>query len=229
MSNEYVFKEHPRTCAPDDFWGQVKRTVNGRPVGEDQIAMIVTAITAGLQLARADVLLDLCCGNGALSTRLFAACAGGVGVDFSGALIEVAHAHFQQPPRETYVLGDAVSFLDECVDPGRFTSALCYGAFQYLPRERARTLLATLHDRFPRVQRFFIGNLPDRARMEQFFRSDAYRPGIEDDPGSPIGIWRTQEEFTALSRDCGWHAEYRRMPPEFYAAAYRYDAVLSRV
>ena len=33
MSNEYIFKEYPRTCAADDFWGQVKRTRTGGPFG----------------------------------------------------------------------------------------------------------------------------------------------------------------------------------------------------
>lgn len=228
MSNEYVFKDHPRTCAPDDFWGQVKRTVNGRPVGEDQIQMIVDAVTAGLDLHHEDVLLDLCCGNGALSTRLFALCQGGTGADFSAPLIQVAHLNFQAPPREMYFLSDVVEFLGQCAEPARFTKALCYGAFQYLAPERARVFLETLYLRFPNVQRIFIGNLPDKDRMEQFFRGNAWRPGIENDPGSPIGIWRAEQEFSVLSVDCGWRAEYRRMPAEFYAAGYRYDAILFR-
>ena len=35
------YKEHPKTCDPEDFWGQVKRTVNGKPIPQAQIDMIV--------------------------------------------------------------------------------------------------------------------------------------------------------------------------------------------
>ena len=65
------YKEHPKTCEPDDFWGQVMRTVNGKPVGEEQIQMIIDSVISTLEITESDVLLDLCCGNGALTDRLF--------------------------------------------------------------------------------------------------------------------------------------------------------------
>lgn len=75
---KYAFyKEHPKTCARDDFWSQVKRTVNGKPVSQDQIEMIVDAVISGLSLGMDDRLLDLCCGNGALTRYFFARCSGG--------------------------------------------------------------------------------------------------------------------------------------------------------
>src|SRR5262245_10350175 len=64
----YVFKNHPQTCDPDDYWGQVKRTVGGQPVSQEQIDLIVAAVKRGLQLGPEDTLLDICCGNGALTT-----------------------------------------------------------------------------------------------------------------------------------------------------------------
>ena len=70
------YKEYPKLCAPDDYWGQVKRTINGVPVGQDQIDLILRAIVDGLDLQASDSLLDLCCGNGALSRLLFDRCAG---------------------------------------------------------------------------------------------------------------------------------------------------------
>ncbi len=93
-SADWIHKEYPKTCQPHDFWSQVKRTVNGVPVGEDQVALIERAITSGLQLKQNDYLLDLCCGNGALSTRIFQRCLGGLGVDFSEYLIDVAKNNF---------------------------------------------------------------------------------------------------------------------------------------
>lgn len=228
LHNPAFYKEHPKTCAPDDYWGQVKRTVNGKAVSEDQIQMIEHAIVSGLELQAGDRLLDLCCGNGALSDRIFAYCDGGVGVDFSPALIEVAKRVFERPPSRVYHLEDVETFVRTTAETRTYTKALCYGSFQYLPKEKAEGLLRQLGERFPAIERVFIGNLPDKAQIHEFYEAKAYQPGIEEDPASPIGIWRSKKEFIDLASDCGWQAEFSNMPPSFYAVTYRYDVILSR-
>jgi SAM-dependent methyltransferase len=221
------YEEHPKTCAADDYWGQVKRTVNGKPVPEEQIQLIVDAVDRGLELRKEDVLLDLCCGNGALSRLLFARCEGGKGVDFSETLIEIAQRNFAVPPAQTYECGDVVSYVDGEAAPERFNKALCYGSFSLLPHDKAAMLLRILRERFVNLRSFFIGNLPDKSKMHEFFRPEAYSPGVEDDPDSLIGIWRTEAEFAALAGGAGWSVRFQRMPQHFYAAKYRFDAVLT--
>ena len=56
---ESDFKEYPKKLSPTDFWVQVKRTVNGQPVPESQIALIIDAIRQALHLQPHDRLLDL--------------------------------------------------------------------------------------------------------------------------------------------------------------------------
>ncbi|MBG0790490.1 MAG: class I SAM-dependent methyltransferase [Desulfovibrionaceae bacterium] len=223
-----MYDELVRNCAPDDFWGQVKRTVGGKPVSEEQIEMIVAAVVEATDLKPEDCMLDLCCGNGALSTRVFSHCAQGHGVDFSEQLINVAREHFEDAPRETYQLSDVVEFLRAFPDPKRFTKAFCYGSFQYLPQAMAKAFLAELKQRFVSVSRVCIGNLPDKERMNDFFREGAYVDGIEDQYDSAIGIWRTRQEFFELAAAAGWHTEFRTLPESYHASHYRYDAVLSR-
>lgn len=224
----FLHKEYPKTCAENDFWGQVKRTVNGQPVSEDQIEMIVQAIRRHLVLGPEDTLLDLGCGNGALSDRLFSCCKGGVGVDFSEYLIGVARKYFERQPARRYLMEDAVDFACRTDDTRSFTKANCYGVFAYLSTDRAAQLVATIHGRFSDVSKFFIGNLPDKARLKEFYRDRDYTPGVENDPDSAIGIWRTEAEFEKLANDAGWSVRFSRMPADFYAAHYRYDAILAR-
>jgi cyclopropane fatty-acyl-phospholipid synthase-like methyltransferase len=226
-SGRSLYHTHPTTCAPDDFWGQVKRTVDGRPVAPAQIAMIVEQVARGLEIGASDTLLDLCCGNGALTTLFFARCAGGLGVDESAPLVRVATENFVRRPSEAFILQEAVDFVRSWPGPERFTIGLCYGAISYLTTAEAETLLATVHERFRGVRRVFLGNLPDRAHVRRFFGA-RYRAGIEDDAGSALGIWRTVDDVQDLARRCGWQAEILRMPAEFYAAHYRYDVVLTR-
>ncbi len=222
------YKDHPKTCDPEDFWGQVKRTVNGTPVSQDQIDMIVDAVIVGLRLNRDDTLLDLCCGNGALSTLLFKHCKGGLGVDFSEYLISIANKYFAAPPVQTYILQDVVKFCEDPIIPDKFTKLVCYGSFPYIEHDRAEAMLCLLGCNFPNLDRIFIGNCPDKDLLAVFYGDRVFVPEIENDPDSPIGIWRTQEEFVSLAKNSGWHATFHKMPSQYYAAYYRYDVVLNK-
>lgn len=222
------YNEHSKNCSPDDFWGQVKRSVDGVPVSQDQIDMIISTVVAGLALNKQDVLLDLCCGNGALSTVLFKHCKGGLGVDFSEHLISVANANFAAPPDQTYILRDVVEFCENPVTPDIFSKAICYGAFAFIEHARAEVLLRSLAKNFPNIERVFIGECPDKEFIADFYGDRPFVPGTENDSGSPIGIWRTQEEFISLAERCGWRATIQKMPEKYFAAYYRYDVILSR-
>jgi len=87
---DYIHKEYPKTCASDDFWGQVKRTVKGVAVSQVQIDMIIGAIREGLCLGEEDALLDIGCGIDALSHYFFQDCGQLLGIDFSEYHISVA-------------------------------------------------------------------------------------------------------------------------------------------
>lgn len=222
------YDAHARTCAPEDFWAQVKRTVRGQPVSDDQIEMIVNAIQTHLQLQPADAVLDLACGNGELSRRMFDACGSWLGVDLSDYLIEVANRHFAAPPRIAFVAASATEYLSSEPRPERFSKVLCYGSFAYFSQADACATLQLLHDRFVNVETIFIGNLPDRARASAFYAPREPEPGELTDPQAQIGIWRTEAEFAALAAQTGWDATFPMMQTGFFAAKYRYDAVLHR-
>jgi SAM-dependent methyltransferase len=222
------YKDYPKTCDPEDFWGQVKRTVNGTPVSQDQIDMIVDAVVARLELNREDTLLDLCCGNGALSTLFFKYCNGGLGVDFSEYLISIANRYFAAPPNQIYIFQDAIEFCEEPITPCKFTKMVCYGSFAYLEKAYAEKILFLIMNNFPNLKMIFIGNCPDKDLLADFYGDRPFKHGTENDPDSPIGIWRTQEEFASLAKRCGWQATIHKMPSQYYAARYRYDVILSK-
>jgi cyclopropane fatty-acyl-phospholipid synthase-like methyltransferase len=226
--DDYIHKEYPKTCAPDDFWGQVKRTVKGEPVSQDQIDMIVTAIRKGLSLGHEDVLLDIGCGNGALSRYFFNDCSQLLGIDFSEYLISVAKANFENPPFYTFQKSDATSYVDRETEPACFSKALCYGCFPYLTFADAEHVLLQLAKRFFNIKTLYIGNLPDKERAHLFYAKGTNFNRLLDDNTSPIGIWRKKEEMTELALATGWDVIFYNMPIDFYAAHYRYDAILSR-
>jgi SAM-dependent methyltransferase len=219
---------HARSVAADAYWKQIRRTVNGEPVSEAQIALIVNAIADALSLKRDDVILDLACGNGALSSYLFDKCAGLVGVDISPYLIEVAQRDFSRSPNYRFYLDDMVSYVLQANDTLPFTKALIYGSFQYLSRSDAVLVLKALSVRFPTVAKVFLGNLPNRRLVDRFYRDRTPAETELNDPEARIGVWYEAEEFNAMAEAAGWLATCSSMPGEFYASAYRFDVTLCR-
>ena len=225
---DYIHKEYPKTCAPDDFWGQVKRSVKGVAVSQDQINMIIGAIRDGLCLRKEDVLLDIGCGNGALSRYFFDDCNQLFGIDFSEYLISVAKTNFEKPPFYIFKEIDAVNYVDWEQETGRFTKALCYGCLPYLSSKGAEYVLQRLSERFLNITSIYIGNLPDKERAHLFYEKGTDFNRVLEDSASPIGIWRSKTEMTKLALATGWNVRFHNMPDNFYAAHYRYDAILSR-
>lgn len=223
--SDYI--EQPKNLPEDDFWGQVKRTIGGKPVGEEQIVMIVNAVLAGLRARPSDVLLDLACGNGALTVRLHDTFKSVLGVDISEYLIEIGNRYFAKPPNYQFIASDVVSYVDREPEPDRFTRVLCYAGFQYFGKEEEKAVLEIVRRRFVNVERFFIGNLPDRERCGNFFGERTIQPGELDDPRSQIGRWTTKSEFSEIARSAGWRAEFSRMPDAYFTSNNRFDVTLT--
>ncbi len=221
-----VYEAHAREAHERDFWGQVRRTKHGEPFPEQQIQMIVEQCRDLLALGSDDPFIDLCCGNGALTTRVFGPEAVGTAVDVAPTLIRVAQTHFASD-RIEYLLADVVEWAESATVDHTPTKALLYGSINFIPPDRTPRLLAAVRSRFPSVERFVIGNVADRDRLHDFFDPDAYVAGIEDDPASPIGYWWSAGDFVAMAESAGWKIDIVRMPESFTASHYRFDAVLT--
>src|SRR6266542_884878 len=225
---KWDYKEYPKTLPPDDLWGQVRRTVYGKPVSEAQIKMMVDAIVAGLELKPTSMLVDIGCGNAALTARLFPYCDQCLGVDFSEYLISIANARFASP-RHVFIYQDALEYVNQEPDPLRFDKVLCFAVFSYLSDASAQQLLGFLNERFLNVGSVFVGNIPDPERAASFFKGRD-RDDVElDNPESQIGVWRTRGQLIAMAEETGWRVQFQRMPRAFYQAHYRYNALLERL
>lgn len=213
---------------PLDFWGQIRRTVRGQPVSENQINLILTSIGLGLGLEPNDKILDLACGNGALSARFFELCSGLHGVDLSDFLVTTAKSNFEKHPHYTFSQGDLVSFLKNDKSPLTYNKALCYGSFSYLSEDAAIEALLLLNERYLDIEKVFIGNLPDINLHDRFFTEHVPEDCDLTDHTTAIGIWRSQEDFTKIAKSAGWKVRIQLMNESFYSASYRFDAILER-
>ncbi len=224
---KWDYKEYPKTLPPDDLWGQVRRTVYGKPVSEEQIQLMVDAIVAGLQPQPATVLLDIGCGNAALTARLFQYCDQCLGVDSSEYLISVANARFASPDH-AFIYQDALEYLAQEASPLRFDKVLCFAVFPYLSDAGAQQLLACLNERFLNARSVFVGNIPDPECAASFFENCEPDDVELDNPESQIGVWRSRGQMLAMAETIGWGVHFQHMPRAFYQAHYRYNAIFER-
>lgn len=224
---KWDYQEYPKTLARDDFWGQGRRTIMGRRITEEEVSTLVAHMRGLLELRPGDVLLELGCGNGALSARLFDGCAGYAGVDLSAYLIEIAKEYFERPPAYAFHHGDVAEFAASVPRPESFTKILCFAVLQYLPADEADRLMGTVSRRFPSAHRFVLGNLPDRDRAGRFFQT-GFTDRDLDEHQSQIGRWWSMREVKALGRRFGWEVATTSMPEDFFNAKYRFDAILTR-
>jgi protein-L-isoaspartate O-methyltransferase len=223
-ASEFDYLERPKQFARNDFWRQVRRTINGEPVTEEQIQLIALQIVSGLQLGKNDRLLDIGCGNGALTMAIAPYASDVLGMDYSEYLIGVAKEYFET---------SRVRFLQMSIDEmltgdlnARYNKALLYGVSSYLNDDLLRRLIGWYFSEHR--GRMFIGNVRDKALAAKFYQEPKSDTELDDHTTS-IGKWRTPQWFEALAREIGVTVEFMKMPGEFYLSGFYFDVVLERL
>lgn len=221
--SEYDYLERPKQFERNDFWRQVRRTVNGQPVSDEQIQLIVEQVKQGLDLQEGDSLLDIGCGNGAL-TVCFEDCVDAtLGVDYSSYLIDIAKQHFESPR-----LRFAELSIEQMIT-GRLHSqhnkALLYGVSSYLSDDLLDQLIRWYFDDHHGC--LFIGNVRDERHAAEFYSEPKTAEELCDHTTS-IGKWRSQDWFWHLAQELGLRVDFMKMPPAFYVSTYYFDVVLTR-
>lgn len=222
--HDYI--ERPKDFAEDDFFEQVRRTIDGKPIDAQQLAFIHSMIDEALDVSNQDILLDLCCGNGALTSVLHNKLKGYLGVDISDYLISVANKYFAPHTTVSYLTQEMVLFVNDCKNCHTFTKALWYGAFAYFSEKDALYILKRLYTRFTSIDKIFIGSIPDLNQFESF--NKGYPAIPVDDHTSSIGRWYNPDDLIEMINSIGWHTEKTSIPGEFYQSHYRFNVLLYR-
>lgn len=208
-----------------DPQAQVLRTLNKRPVSSDTFAAIMSSITTLLQPDGSQALLDLCCGNGAVTRGLFDRFRQIVAVDLSDEF--VAQLKRNAPAHVSAHVGDAKTIEFQ---PAAFERILLYAGLQYFSEEETVALFSRLRRWTRPGGRVVLGDIPDLARRWRFFdsteREDAYFSGLQN--GQPlVGFWFESEWLIKLARHAGFacatrHDQLQPLPYHHY----RFDLVV---
>lgn len=226
ISGDFLHKEYPKQFERNEFWQQIKRTVNGKPVSEDEIELIVEQVVTQLDLSNHDHVLDLGCGNGALASRLFGNLQSYTGVDFSEYLLEIANEYFAPHDQVRYRAADIRSVESYANGLEQVNKVLCYGCIAYLSKEEVVCLLQNLRQFLPSLKKLFFGNIPRKEKASEFFLTRGISEYVLDDPTSAIGVWWEAGELERVAAQLGYIAKRSQMSAGFYGATYRFDLLM---
>ncbi|MFS8152577.1 class I SAM-dependent methyltransferase [Vreelandella titanicae] len=221
----YDYDVRPLKCGRKDYWDQVRRTINGKPIPPDQITIMNNLIIQELNFNSQDNLLDLCCGNGRLGVEFFAQIASYLGVDQSECLIDIAKTDFSQAPDFIFICDDIINYLKNEKNPSAYTKCLIYGSIQYLTCDELESVFEILFKRFTNIERIFISPIPDRAKADLFFR-EKNCPDLDDNTAA-TGRWIERNNFKNILENIGYYCEIKNLPENHYQYESRFSALLT--
>jgi|MDTC01.2.fsa_nt_gb SAM-dependent methyltransferase len=223
--SKYDYEERAKKLEKNDYWGQVRRTVNGKAVGKDQIDLIYNQIKNNLQMKRDDNLIDIGCGNGIL-TNMFKEDVNTIfGIDRSKFLISVAKEKFQSQNIK-YLCGEVPLVLEQIDFNNGFNKVLVYGVFSFFDNKTSNDFFNWASNN-SKIKRIFIGNSRDRSLAHKFYKRSVSESELNDFKSS-MGAWRTKEYFSNIANEFKWKIEFSKMPKEYYSYEYYFDVTLTR-
>tara|TARA_Y100001968_G_scaffold44221_1_gene34319 strand:- start:578 stop:1270 length:693 start_codon:yes stop_codon:yes gene_type:complete len=220
--------QYARQFDEKEFWKQVKRTVNGKSVSKEDINLITTKIFESLELKISDKLLDIGCGNGAITSFFKTKVSTIKAFDPSPYMIEIANKYFSSKCI-SFVVGSAKETIEIIENKDYYNKILFYGSFSYIEVDEAKTILKKLYNLLEENSKVFIGNIPNIEFHKEFFSkyTNPIIPPLKSHRSS-IGVWYSPSEMERICTNIGWETSTTIMPKEFYSSNYRFDITLSK-
>ena len=189
---------------------------------------IADHIATQLDLQATDRLLDVCCGNGVLSTLLASRCQLVLGVDLSDKLLAQARADHRAPNLH-FAKANALQLSGL---GGQFTKINLYFSFQYFEHfEAGLRVLAEMESLLAPGGKIFIGDTPDDRRWFAYYNSPekwlryVYQKWKEKEP---MGKFWHPREFQKMAESLGLAVEIMPEPADLPYAWYRFDALFTK-
>jgi len=196
-------------------------------VSDSTFQEVLKDIEKNIEINPEDTVLDLCCGNGLITTYLAPRCAKIVGVDVSPELIA-------QIDLEKYsnvsVLVDNIKKVD--FEEDTFNKIIIYSGLQYLTPKESIELFESVMKWLKKDGIFLVGDVPDSHHLWDFAdneeRQAAYFDALKNDRPF-IGTWFEPQWLRNLGGYAGFTTvDIRSQPSELPFSHYRFDAILRK-
>ena len=218
------------SATEEDPLKQVGRVSREKKIDEAVLQFIVTDIRNKLRLTETDSVLDLCCGNGLLTSMIAPYCNKIKGIDFSETLIKTAKTRFSLPNTD-YAVGDAYDLSG--LRPEKYDKILLYFSFQYFDTfEKGKKVIREMLSVFAPGGMILLGDVPDYALYGNHYRTipQKIRFHYENFTGkNRIGKFWKEKEMELIAADFNLTAERLTQPESLPYSHYRRDYLLKRI
>ena len=224
---------YPEKAGDTQYFKQVGKTVNGAPISQQQYDTLIHDIEALLALIEQDHVLDLCCGNGLITSEIAKKCHDVVGVDFSDVLIRRAQES-KPGPNIKYIQMDARKIRELGAEyHGYFTKVLWYEALAFFDKNDLYEILNALKTITTDDATILIGSVLDAERKWNFFNTLSRKFNYVINIvllGREVGLgkWWKHQEIREVGNQLGFNFELHYQDKTLHTAHYRMDIKLSR-
>jgi len=195
---------------------------------------ITADVLEKMHFEKEDVVLDVCCGNAVIAKEVAKVCKEIHGVDHSIHLIDSANKIKKQENISNLQLSlsDALK-IGELFQEDYFDKSYCYFSFQYFNKKNRERLLSQLSRVTKRKGWIFIGDIPDKKRMWNFYNSPYkfYREKISrmlqfKEGECDLGWWINPDEILQWCDEHKLHASIMPQNAHLPHAHYRFDVLI---
>jgi cyclopropane fatty-acyl-phospholipid synthase-like methyltransferase len=216
----------PNKFARNEFLKQTGKTLHGQPISSEQLNTLVSDVVQKLKLQDIDRVMDLCCGNGLITSAIAKKCQLVIGVDFSNPLIKIAR-EFHSAANVSWFCMSVLDMTPENIQQSTpFTKIYMYEALQHFQQEQLAQLIETLLVFSNKETVILLASIPDQSRLWSFYNTperqreygEKKRQGTE-----AIGTWWEQSIIRDTCAAYNLQCEFLSQPKYLHTAHYRFD------
>lgn len=225
------WKEFPESVGEKEFFRQVGKTKNSKPISLKQFQCLNAQIIEQLKIGKQDTVLDLCCGNGIITFNTAKYCDFIVGIDYSDCLIKIARK-FHKSDNIKYINSSILEINSEIISIKKpFTKVYMYEALQHFEVEEIDRILTVIRDvSIPDVKIFF-GSIPDINKIWRFYDTKKRRAEYEkrmEENSEVIGTWWNAQSIFDTAKAIGLNCTPILQDRILHTAHYRFDVLITK-
>jgi len=226
MDWKSYWNQFPNQFAKEEFLKQVGKTVQGQPISEAQVSMLISDFVQKLELEPNDFVLDLCCGNGLITSIIANKCDVILGVDFSAPLIEIAQ-EYHQCVNTSYFNLSVLDITTENLHISKlFTKIYMYEALQYFREDQFQQMIERLLAISSEKPTMLFTSVPDESKLWDFYNTPERRRDYEmrkSNGTEAIGTWWKKSSIQQVCSQFGLQCKFLPQPDFLHTAHYRFD------
>ncbi|MCE2787961.1 MAG: class I SAM-dependent DNA methyltransferase [Bacteroidota bacterium] len=212
-----------------DAWTQVGRISKEPDKQDEAMQKIAEHIAELLQLQKTNKVLDVCCGNGLLTSFVSGYCTSVTGVDFSEDLIAQAKYHY---PHLYFYNADVLNQHQLQNGAQHYDAIYLYYSFQYLESfDEGLQAIANLLPMLKPGGKLLIGDIPDRARFFVYYHSwsrlwQLFKQFLMNK--NDMGKFWSEEEMHLICQKLNVKGSFLKQPPHLPHVHYRFDFLIEK-